>query len=269
MSSEQEGASSPARNIISTDTSLTTSSGFKRHSLAGRDIFKYSYNLRVLGPEIEEMSTERPDYYFENGSFETVGQSKTGNKKNTPFKEQIPYCPWDCSKPKKLNSFGLTSLLRKRSVTPVVCQMEKLSPALRETKQEIVEIDYVSNVSENSQLESCDIKEERRHAETESRADNVSIIETESNNNLFLPARKYTKTNSDNINMDQNGAKEEQKLLEKPLSPTAKFRRAARRLGVLIPPQELYNKQRRNGLCEAMDNAADQRKLLRILNKRF
>ena len=268
MSSGQEGAYSARRNINFADTNLT-SSGFKRYTLAGRDILKYSYNLGVLAPEIEEMSTERSDYFCEKGNCKALGHTKTGNRKIAPFKEQISNCSQDSSKLKKLNSFGMTSLLRKCSVSPIVWQMEGFSSPLRESKQEIVEIDYVSNVSEVSQLESCDTKAELRHSQTETRADTVSVIDTESSSDLFLPACKYTKINSDDINKDENGAKEEEKLSEQPLSPTAKFRRAARRLGVLIPPQELYNKQRRNGVCEAMDKDADQRKLLRILNKRF
>lgn len=46
-----------------------------------------------------------------------------------------------------------------------------------------------------------------------------------------------------------------------------KFRRAARVLGVCLPPKELYCLQRRNGVCEG--NSLDHRTLLRILNKRF
>lgn len=46
-----------------------------------------------------------------------------------------------------------------------------------------------------------------------------------------------------------------------------KFRRAARVLGVCLPPKELYCLQRRNGICEG--NSLEHRTLLRILNKRF
>lgn len=46
-----------------------------------------------------------------------------------------------------------------------------------------------------------------------------------------------------------------------------KFRRAARVLGVCLPPQELYCLQRRNGICEG--NSIEHKTLLRILNKRF
>lgn len=49
-----------------------------------------------------------------------------------------------------------------------------------------------------------------------------------------------------------------------------KFRRAARVLGVCLPPRELYCLQRRNGVCEGnSDCSLEQRTLLRILNKRF
>lgn len=51
--------------------------------------------------------------------------------------------------------------------------------------------------------------------------------------------------------------------------PICKLRRAARRLGVSLSSEELYHKQRRNGLCTEIDDAADNRKLLRVLNKRF
>lgn len=51
------------------------------------------------------------------------------------------------------------------------------------------------------------------------------------------------------------------------LPPIEKFRRAARVLGVCLPPKELYCLQRRNGVCDG--NSLDHRTLLRILNKRF
>jgi hypothetical protein len=51
--------------------------------------------------------------------------------------------------------------------------------------------------------------------------------------------------------------------------PICKLRRAARRLGVSLSSEDLYHKQRRNGVCTEIDDAADNRKLLRVLNKRF
>lgn len=53
------------------------------------------------------------------------------------------------------------------------------------------------------------------------------------------------------------------------LPPIEKFRRAARVLGVCLPPKELYCLQRRNGACEETEWSLEHRTLLRILNKRF
>lgn len=53
------------------------------------------------------------------------------------------------------------------------------------------------------------------------------------------------------------------------LPPIEKFRRAARVLGVCLPPKELYCLQRRNGACEENEWTLEHRTLLRILNKRF
>lgn len=51
--------------------------------------------------------------------------------------------------------------------------------------------------------------------------------------------------------------------------PICKLRRAARRLGVSLSTDELYHKERRGGVCTEIDDAAENRKLLRVLNKRF
>lgn len=51
--------------------------------------------------------------------------------------------------------------------------------------------------------------------------------------------------------------------------PICKLRRAARRLGVSLSTEELYHRERRNGVCNEIDDAAENRKLLRVLNKRF
>ena len=53
------------------------------------------------------------------------------------------------------------------------------------------------------------------------------------------------------------------------LPPIEKFRRAARVLGVCLPPKELYCLQRRNGACVENEWSLEHRTLLRILNKRF
>ena len=53
------------------------------------------------------------------------------------------------------------------------------------------------------------------------------------------------------------------------LPPIEKFRRAARVLGVCLPPKELYCLQRRNGAGVENDWSLEHRTLLRILNKRF
>ena len=53
------------------------------------------------------------------------------------------------------------------------------------------------------------------------------------------------------------------------LAPIEKFRRAARVLGVCLPPKELYCLQRRNGACDESEWSIEHRTLLRILNKRF
>lgn len=53
------------------------------------------------------------------------------------------------------------------------------------------------------------------------------------------------------------------------LPPIEKFRRAARVLGVCLPPKELYCLQRRNGACDETEWFLEHKTLLRILNKRF
>ena len=53
------------------------------------------------------------------------------------------------------------------------------------------------------------------------------------------------------------------------LPPIEKFRRAARVLGVCLPPKELYCLQRRNGAGVENEWSLEHRTLLRILNKRF
>jgi len=53
------------------------------------------------------------------------------------------------------------------------------------------------------------------------------------------------------------------------LPPIEKFRRAARVLGVCLPPKELYCLERRSGSCEEAKWPLEHKTLLRILNKRF
>ena len=53
------------------------------------------------------------------------------------------------------------------------------------------------------------------------------------------------------------------------LPPIEKFRRAARVLGVCLPPKELYCLQRRNGACVENEWSLEHGTLLRILNKKF
>ena len=67
----------------------------------------------------------------------------------------------------------------------------------------------------------------------------------------------------------KNGEEDKAFNSQRNLPPIEKFRRAARVLGVCLPPKELYCLQRRNGACEENEWTLQHRTLLRILNKRF
>lgn len=258
MSSSKEAMNSIKWCATSFDTTKLPASMSRNNSVNGRDVFKYSYNLGIFSPEIEEMSNGDCD----KEDSKEIGLSKA-MKVTYGLGDQLSSSYFHTNIPTKKNSFAITSYLQKHPVSP--------SPSIRksrvdwEPKQDFAEVNFIPPTSESPQITCSEIKKALTNSENEAKSHQMGIDKnTLAKSILFVPVGEYTTINSDNI------VKEKQSnVFQVPLSPTTKFRRAARRLGVLIPSEELHKKQRRNGVCEAMDKDADQRKLLRVLNKRF
>lgn len=260
MASWKDGMYCMKWNTNSVNTNLTDSK-LNSHSVSSRNIMKYSYNLGMLSSEIDKVSDGISSFRCGNEDYnENCVLSKNACETGRTFEKTFNSSSFYNfqSKPNNLNSIAMTSLLQKWPVSPVVDKLQELPSTVRESEQEVTGKTVTPTIYEIPQNANSNIKQE-----DETKGDIGIGDDTSAKITLFPPADSYTTQNSNSV------MKEKKKHFALPCSPTAKFRRAARRLGVIIPAQELYNKKRRNGFCEAMDIDPDQRKLLRILNKRF
>lgn len=228
-----------------------------------KDIFRYSYNLGI-------QRTSRIQRTSSIGG--TFMQQMDGNNlaKVLLARRGLP------------RSFSMGEELGKRAETLSELSMQENN---YQNSEKLQQQDKLTTGNDNTIEVSCTTNEKdsinsnnQNQIVEESKSNELESDSSESKGDCEHRARKLSNLSdsvpdlrsTERISLQREGFSglfNETELVQS--RPICKLRRAARRLGVSLSTDELYHKQRRNGVCNEIDDAAENRKLLRVLNKRF
>lgn len=237
-----------------------------------RDIFRYSYNLGKqrtkqlqraaslaanIGGGITQKNEEDDGFAKESTRRRTLPRSMS--------MESEPALNYDKTRGDSIREEVLRSRVLDTRVALVEVSRESEKTNALDVKPDTIENDnQVEKPEHNIALDS----DENQKNETRNKSSDNARPKSGSLSESVPDLRNIS--SAENTNCEDFPSFLSPESTEKAQSrPICKLRRAARRLGVSLSSEELYHKQRRNGLCTEIDDAADNRKLLRVLNKRF